>query len=319
MVAVMAGLGFPGAEALSLSFSSVSHVVFWEVWSVVVSVLRSGPGVCLYLRILEGEGADLQQDVRTVVNCHHQSSNTDVIGNPREAEQGQRGCVMDHLFFKVLQTSLSSESYQDTLVVVVFFTLKSSADSPSASRQKTGWGAEKRRSPSPGCSTSTETAAWTAWTRDNDGTGGRTLNPTWEKYLLVLGIPPTSPSGHTAKVSTGKSSKTSHQVKLIVHLSGQPERQMMLRETEMVPCSEEPNDTHNMEAAGRRAKQRIGNQPGKGGWTAENLTPATNLLQRQTNWQSYLHRTELRRRRWTQTNKTYISSCWQTRTAVSLI
>lgn len=59
---------------------------------------------CACARV-EGKGADLKQYVWTVVNCHYESSNTDVIWNPREAQQGQRGCVMDHLFFKVLQTS----------------------------------------------------------------------------------------------------------------------------------------------------------------------------------------------------------------------
>lgn len=62
---------------------------------------------------VEAKDADLQQYVRTVVNCHDQSSNADVIRNPREAQQGQRGCVMDHLFFKVLQTYPSSSSYRN--------------------------------------------------------------------------------------------------------------------------------------------------------------------------------------------------------------
>lgn len=48
--------------------------------------------------------ADLQQYVGTVMNRHYESSNADVVWNPREAQQSQRGCVMNHLFLKVLQT-----------------------------------------------------------------------------------------------------------------------------------------------------------------------------------------------------------------------
>lgn len=65
---------------------------------------------------MEVKGADLQQDVRTVVNCHDEGSNADVIWNPREAQQGERGCVMDHLFLKVLQASPSSQFYKDKLL-----------------------------------------------------------------------------------------------------------------------------------------------------------------------------------------------------------
>lgn len=48
--------------------------------------------------------ADLQQYVGTVMNCHYESSNADIVWNPREAQQSQSGCVMNHLFLKVLQT-----------------------------------------------------------------------------------------------------------------------------------------------------------------------------------------------------------------------
>lgn len=38
------------------------------------------------------------------MNSHNNGSNADVIGNPRETQENQSGCMMNHLLFEVLHT-----------------------------------------------------------------------------------------------------------------------------------------------------------------------------------------------------------------------
>lgn len=155
------------------------------------------------------------------------------------------------------------------------FHLKSSADSPSASRQQTGWGAEKRRSPSPGCSTSTETAAWTAWTQDRTVMwpyDGCCHAPSRERntYLFWESCPhlPQVIQPRFLQAKAGQQSQT-----WPVWLSGRSESQRMLREAAIGPCSLQPNYTHSKEPNQRGRKNEVCTRQGNGGCTAENLTP----------------------------------------------